>query len=233
MEYWSFGVYSQYMGYRYIDFAPGEIYHVFTRGVEKRKIFLYDADRVRFLALLVHCLPQGDIQSFSVAQKLKQKTEITKEGEGLVDILCYCLMNNHVHLLLKENVEGGISAYMQRLLTSYAKYFNMRSERSGSLFVNPFKAVLVDADEQFLHVTRYIHLNPFVAHITKDPLTYQWSSLDSYLFSSNREIICHPALLREMMTQKEYRSFVLDYADYAQSLADNYHLLIDIDEDTA
>ena len=220
------------MGYRHIDFAPGEIYHIFTRGVEKRKIFLYDADRIRFLALLIHCLPQGQIQSFSVAQKLKQTSAITDAGEGLVDILCYCLMNNHIHLLLKENVDHGISIYMQRLLTSYAKYFNMRSERSGSLFVNPFKAVLVDADEQFLHVTRYIHLNPFVAHLVNEPFTYQWSSLNEYVSKTIPKLTCHPELLGGMMQKKECREFVLDQADYEQSLDDNYHLLIDNDEDT-
>ncbi|OGY31591.1 MAG: hypothetical protein A3C02_04690 [Candidatus Andersenbacteria bacterium RIFCSPHIGHO2_02_FULL_45_11] len=219
------------MGYRYVDFAPGEIYHIFTRGVEKRKIFLYDADRIRFLSLLIHCLPQGQIQSFSVAQKLKQKSEITSSGEGLVDILSYCLMNNHFHLLLKENIDHGISIYMQRLLTSYAMYFNKRSERSGSLFVHPFKAVLVDADEQFLHVTRYIHLNPFAAHLIKDPFEYRWSSLNECVSRSTNKPTCHPELLGEMIQKKEYREFVLDQADYEQSLDDNYHLLIDIDED--
>lgn len=216
-----------------MGFAPGEIYHIFTRGVEKRKIFLYDADRIRFLSLLVHCLPQGPIQSFSVAQKLKRKTEITASGEGLVDILCYCLMNNHIHLLLKENVEKGISIYMQRLLTSYAMYFNRRSERSGSLFVNPFKAVVVDADDQFLHVTRYIHLNPFVAHLVEDPFGYIWSSLHEYTAASQESKICHPELLRGIMGQQEYHRFVLDHADYSQSLVDNYHLLIDIDEEVS
>lgn len=220
------------MGYRYVDFAPGEIYHIFTRGVEKRKIFLYDADRVRFLSLLIHCLPQGQIQSFSVAQKMKQKSVITKEGEGLVDILCYCLMNNHFHLLLKENVDHGISMYMHRLLTSYAMYFNKRSERSGGLFVRPFKAVLVDEDEQFLHITRYIHLNPFVAHLVNDPFAYQWSSLNEYVSNSENKAKCHSELLREIMGKKEYHEFVLDQADYEQSVDDSYHLLIDIDEDT-
>lgn len=218
------------MGYRYIDFAPGEIYHTFTRGVEKRTIFLYDADRIRFLALLVHCLPQGPIQSFSVAQKLKQKSEITKEDEGLVDILSYCLMENHFHLLLKENVDHGISIYMQRLLTSYAMYFNKRLERSGALFVRPFKAALIDGDEQFLHVTRYIHLNPFIAHLIKTPFTYQWSSLSAYISDERVNTTCHPSLLTGMMGKEEYRTFMLDHADYAQSIADNYHLLID-DED--
>lgn len=219
------------MGYRYVDFAPGEIYHVFTRGVEKRKIFLYDADRIRFVSLLIHCLPQGPIQSFSVAQKLKRGSEITISGKGLVDILCYCLMNNHVHLLLKENVDHGISIYMQRLLTSYAMYFNVRSERSGSLFVHPFKAVLVDADEQFLHVTRYIHLNPFVAHLVRDPFVYPWSSLVQYTAKRRPATNCHSDLLSGMMGKGEYQAFVLDYADYTQSLDDNYHLLIDIDGD--
>lgn len=220
------------MSYRYIDFAPGEIYHIFTRGVEKRKIFLHDTDRVRFTSLLLHCLPQGQIQSFATAKKLKQKIEITPSGKGLVDILCYCLMGNHIHLLLQENIEHGISIYMQRLLTSYAKYFNIKYERSGSLFVHPFKAVIVDEDEQFLHVTRYIHLNPFAAHMIRDSFSYSWSSLSQYMATTKQLTHCHPDLLRSMMSKNEYRKFVLDHANYIQSLEDNYHLLIDIDEDT-
>src|SRR3989344_3811028 len=129
------------MAYRKEDFGVGEIYHIFTRGVEKRNVFLDNLDYRRFTALLVHCLPPEALPSYSTLKRLKREAQSTDSGEGLVDILCYCLMKNHFHLLLRENVEGGISMYMHRLLTSYSRYFNIRNVRSGSLFVNPFKAV--------------------------------------------------------------------------------------------
>jgi putative transposase len=151
------------VGYRYEEFAPGEIYHVCTRSVEGRDIFLSDVDRKRFLSLLIHCLPRGHAQSYSTAKRFKQRLDRTSEGSGLVDIMCYCLMTNHAHLLLKENIEHGISGYMQKLLNSYARYFNVRRSRKGSLFAGPFRAVGIDGDEQLLHVSRYIHLNPYMA----------------------------------------------------------------------
>ena len=123
------------MAYRIDEFAPGEIYHIFNRGVEKRSIFLDNSDRLRFIELLTYSLAKENIQSYSTAKRLRRKIEPTEEGDGLVDLLCYCLMKNHFHLLIRENVEGGITAYMKRLLIGYSKYFNTKQQRSGSLFI--------------------------------------------------------------------------------------------------
>lgn len=214
------------MGYRFDEFAPGEIYHVFTRGIERRDIFLSNQDRLRFLDLLVYYLTQEKPMSFSTAIKLKQQPVKTPENGGLVNLLCYCLMDNHFHLLLHENTESGISTYMRRVLNAYARYFNIKQNRSGSLFLHPFKAVLIDGDEQFLHVSRYIHLNPFVAHLVNDPVEYQWHSLNEYL-RPKRGNQCHTTLLDEMMPPADYQRFIADEADYQQSLEDTQHLLID------
>jgi len=171
--------------------------------------------------------------SFSTAVKLKQNRSMkTKSGEGLVDVICYCLMDNHIHALLYENTAGGISTYMRRVLNAYARYFNMKQHRSGPLFLHPFKAVLVDADEQLLHTSRYIHLNPYAAGMVDDPFAYQWSSLAEYVMPHDN-YRCHTSLLRNMMKPKEYEAFVTDQADYLASLADNDHLLIDNDTYTA
>jgi len=221
------------MGYRYDEFAPGEIYHVFTRGVAQKDIFLADTDRQRFLELLAYYLPQETPVSFSTAVKLKRKLSIkTNSGEGFVDVICYCLMDNHVHALLLENTAGGISTYMRRVLNAYARYFNLKQHRSGPLFLHPFKAVLVNADEQLLHTSRYIHLNPYAAGMINDPFAYPWSSLAEYI-TPRENTRCHTSLLRSMMEQTEYADFVTDQADYLASLADNNHLLIDNDGYTA
>lgn len=216
------------MSYRYDDLVPGGVYHICTRGVEQRNIFRSNKDKIRFLKLLIHYLPQGLVRSFSMAQKYRQEASLTNEGEGLVDLIGYCLMPNHVHLLVRENTENGTSQYMHRLLTSYAKYFNISERRSGSLFVNPFKAVLVDDDEQLLHVSRYVHLNPYVAHMIKDPYIYRWSSLSEYI-DRKKSDISHTSLLRSLITPKEYREFIMNEAEYAKSLADIKHLLVDND----
>lgn len=213
------------MGYRIDGFEQDGIYHIFTRGVEKRNIFLDYNDRIRFRLLLLHCLPNASILSFSHAQKLKQKPELTRNGSGLVDILCHCLMDNHVHLLLRENVDGGITKYMQRILNSYAKYFNMRHERTGVLFGGRFKSVPVISDEQLLHVSRYIHLNPSEAKIAKDPFTYPWSSLGQYIGESKEEY-SHPDFILDLM-DGGYREFILDHIDYEQTCAAYPELLLD------
>lgn len=217
------------MGYRVEKFVPGNIYHLYNRGVEKRSIFTDNHDRARLRTLLTYCLPRATIPSYSIYQRFKSKRLLvtpTASGKGLVDILCFCFMRNHVHLLVKENVEHGVSRYMQRLANSYARYFNVRHHRSGPLFSGPFKAVGIEGDEQFLHVTRYIHLNPYVAGIVTTPLAYAWSSLGEYLVSTTPRI-CHTELLASIMAPEEYKNFVSDHADYARELEDIKHLLID------
>ena len=205
------------------------MYHLFTRGVEKRDIFLDDIDRKRFLDLLIHYLPEDPPRSFSIARRLKLDLSPTLEGKGLVDLLCYCLMDNHFHLLVKENSEHGVSRYMHRLLTGYAKYFNTKYDRSGSLFTNPFKAVLVDSDEQFTHVSRYIHRNPVEAEIVTDPALYKWSSLNEYL-TRNYPKLCHTTLLHSIFSAKHYKTFINDNGEYYETLALNESLLIDFDD---
>ncbi len=210
-------------------FMPGEMYHLFTRGVEKRKVFLDNRDRERFISLLTHCLPIEALPSFSFMQRLGRKAEVPKEGRALVDILCYCLMENHFHLLVKENSDGGISAYIHRLLTSYSRYFNIKYKRSGSLFVHPFKSVHIEDDNQLLHESRYIHLNPYVAHMGKNVFGYHWSSLDEYV-SLKKNTLCHRRLIRSMMTSGEYKKFIIEHADYAREIAEDEGLFPEFDD---
>ncbi|MBI4022474.1 MAG: transposase [Candidatus Andersenbacteria bacterium] len=218
------------MSYRYDELAPGEVYHICTRGVEQRIIFRHNEDRQRFIKLMIHCLARDETISFSTAQKLKHEVVLSEDGAGLVDLLCYCLMDNHVHMLVRENIGGGTSKYLLRLLTGYAKYFNMSEHRSGSLFVNPFRAVLVDGDEQLLHVSRYIHLNPYVSRVIDDPLGYRWSSLPEYLADRHAtKATCHRSLLHSIIGARDYKKFVVNEAGYARSLGDIKHLLVDND----
>ncbi|MBI3255953.1 MAG: transposase [Candidatus Andersenbacteria bacterium] len=223
------------MGYRAEILAPGETYHIYNRGVNKADIFVDDNDRQRFLDLLIYYLPQGEPSSFSFAIRNLSKQERqdiiqnrrTNPGKGLVDLLGYCLMGNHIHLLLRENSEKGIATYLQRVFTGYAKYFNTRHERTGPLFSGRFRAVRVIGDEQFLHVTRYIHLNPFVARMVKQVSDYKWSSLAEYVSDDGHYSYCHKELLQGMMPAKEYRKFVNDHADYAREFDRIKHLDLD------
>ena len=152
---------------RKIAFVPGEHYHVFSRGVEKRKIFQERRDYLRFLALLyiLNQKEQFHLSNFLKRDKRKVDDVFEKKRDSqLVSILAYSLMPNHFHLLIRENEEGGISKFMGKLLTAYSMYFNIKNERSGPLFVRPFRSSHAENDTHFRHLFSYIHLNCLDLH---------------------------------------------------------------------
>jgi putative transposase len=142
---------------RKIKFGVDEYYHVYNRGVEKRKIFLDKADREHFVRLL---FISNSTKSFEYRNIKKLLFEDIERGEPLVAIGAYCLMPNHFHLLLREIVPGGISIFMGKFLTAYSMYFNKKYERKGRLFENTFQAQYVDNDNYLKYLFAYIHLNP-------------------------------------------------------------------------
>ncbi len=149
--------------YRKTPFAKNEYYHIYSRGVEKRKIFMNTKDYNRFMALL-YIMNQD--APFRVDNFLRDNKDILgnifkeKREKTLVSILGYCLMPNHFHLILYEHTEGGISKFMTKLLTAYSMYFNTKYERSGSLFTHPFRSEHMNNEPQFMYLFSYVHLNP-------------------------------------------------------------------------
>ncbi len=150
------------MPYREPIFYKGGYYHVYSRGSEKRVIFLDRADRDRFL--------------------LRLKEYKTDHG---VSILCYCLMPNHYHFLLRQDTNKPVSKFIHKLNLSYAMYFNKRYERVGPLFQGRFKAKLIEKDEYLVHLSRYIHLNPLELVGLQSLENYPWSSLHCYIERKN------------------------------------------------
>lgn len=140
---------------RRITFSPGEFYHIYNRGTEKRNIFLSKNDYRRFLLLLYHCN-----NTSNVILRLDKRFDPGSREETLIDIGSYCLMPNHFHLLILEKIQGGISRFMQKLATGYTMYFNKRHDHNGVLFQGKFKATHADEDEYLKYLIAYIHLNP-------------------------------------------------------------------------
>ncbi len=140
-----------------------EFYHVLNRGVEKRKIFLDTRDYARFI---------HNLYEFNSTKRVSPNhgrdtmmdigcpsfDEI--DGDPLVDIHFFCLMPNHYHLLVSPLVEGGVSLFMKKINMGYAKYFNERYERSGSLFQGKYKSIHIVDNAHFMYLPFYIHLNP-------------------------------------------------------------------------
>jgi putative transposase len=165
-------------------FTENGIYHVYNRGVEKREIFLDEQDYAVFLHLLKYYLspidpkvvhPLIEFQNFTVVRP-RPLANIEKE----VNLIAYCLMPNHFHLILQQISVDGVTKLMRRIATTYSMYFNKRYKRVGYLFQGRYKAVLVETDSYLLHLSRYIHLNP--SHLTGSNLvSYPYSSYKYYL----------------------------------------------------
>ncbi len=142
---------------RKFNFSVDEYYHIYSRGVERREIFLNNEDRERFLRSLFLF---NSSKSFQIRDVLGVSNENIIRGNPRTAIGAYCLMPNHFHLLLRETEEGGISAFMGKLLTSYSMYFNKKYKRTGALFEGVFRAQHADNDNYLKYLFAYIHLNP-------------------------------------------------------------------------
>lgn len=215
------------MPYRVTPFVNDNFYHVFNRGVEKRKIFISDQDYQRFIQTLYYYQFEGPKPRFSNHNRFKIKD--FSNNPKIVEIICYCLMPNHFHLLLKQVKEKGIQEFLSKVSNSYTKYFNTKNNRVGPLFQGQFKAVAVESDEQLLHLSRYIHLNPYVSELTKDWENFPFSSFAEFTSSSNNSICVKEYILDFYKNPKDYKNFVKDYASYAKDLEKIKHLLINDD----
>ncbi len=202
----------------------GQIYHIFNRGVEKRKVFLNNKDYNRFLEALSHY--SSNELKFSTKSKLSPK-KLESKGIESVEVLGYCLMPNHFHFLLRQKVDDGISKFVRNLLNSYTKYFNIKNDRVGPLFQGRFKAVMIDNDEQLIHVSRYIHLNPLIANLVFDIESYQWSSYKTYLGLERSDFVKTATILELFRSKEDYKKFILDQVDYARVLDQLKHNLLD------
>jgi len=154
---------------RKLQFVNDEIYHIYNRGVDKRNIFLDDQDYFRFIHDLFEFndeAPAPNSYYFYSKREDPQFSEVKprKVNRGirklLVEILVFCLMPNHYHLLLKQKRNNGITRFMQKFGTGYTMYFNKKQERTGSLFQGSYKAVPVSREAHFIHLPYYIQLNP-------------------------------------------------------------------------
>ena len=205
------------MSYRQAVFANGQFYHVFNRGVEKRTTFIDRRDYDRFTDSLNYYREKDQHTRYSFRKRITFLDKDISLGPLLVEVVSYCLMPNHFHLLLKQVTDNGITAYLSKLSNSYTKYFNTRHKRVGPLFQGSFKAVRIKSDEQLVHVCRYIHLNPLIDYLIKDLRTYVHSSYLEYLGIING--FCHKNyIMNGFSSPASYEKFVLDQEDYGRSI---------------
>ncbi len=201
--------------------APEEYYHIYNRGMQKQPIFETDKDRLRFLFLLFVFQGKNSIKNINreIKQNVQSSTlhilpELEKEilKERTVELVSFCLMPNHFHLQILEKTEGGIPKYMQRVLTAYTKYFNVRHQKSGHLLQGSYKSVLMEDDLQLMHTSAYIHKNPNELIQWKNKYEkYPWSSIQDYLFENRfGKLLSTNIILDRYKNDKtdSYRNFV-------------------------
>lgn len=205
---------------RKIQLANNEYYHIYNRGVEKRTIFQDQKDRFRFIHDLFEFNDQAPAGKFFISEA---EPPNVKSREMLVEIVCFCLMPNHFHLILRQKADNGISLFMQKLGTGYTVYFNKKYERNGVLFQGAFKSIHIETEEYLTHLSRYIHLNP-IELIDSNWKTegikswrkaneflesYRWSSYPDYLGNKNFPSISNRNLLSRIFGSSEnYKKFI-------------------------
>lgn len=209
--------------------VTGHVYHIFNRGVNKQDIFFEKWDHVRFLKAAAYYKSKNSKFSyeFGAAKVLPLNDDTGSLEKPKVEVLAYCLMPNHFHFLIRQLEDSGITDYMRRFMNSYAHYVNVRQKRIGPLFAGRFKNVLIETDEQLLHVSRYIHLNPLVSGLVNDLEAHPWSSYSSYVNGGGDDVCTSGEIIRMFKSRDDYRKFVLDQVGYGKELERIKHLMMD------
>ncbi|MFA6257702.1 MAG: transposase [Candidatus Paceibacterota bacterium] len=157
-----------------------QYYHIYNRGVDKRDIFMNEADLNRFVLSVKKFNDIDPIGSIKDLMLKKPEDSDVGRPNPLVSIVCYCFNPNHFHFIIKQEVDGGISEFLKRLLGGYTKYFNLTHKRSGALFQGRFKSNLIDDNAYFLKIRPYVHLNYLVHDIPKEKMHLVLSSEKEY-----------------------------------------------------
>ncbi len=218
---------------RKIPLVKNKIYHIVNKSIAGYKIFNSDSDYERMMDEILFYAIENHPCKFSLFKELnKRKSKFIKffranYSKRFVDIIAYCLMPTHIHFILKELKVGGIANFVNLISHSYSKYFNIKHNRKGPLWEGRFKNLLVKTDEQFIHLTRYIHINPVKAHLANNPKDWDYSSYREYMdLSKENKGICNFSDYFDMDTCS-YKNFINDKIGYQRKFHLIKHLILE------
>ena len=177
------------------SYSQSGVYHIVFRGVNQQNIFEESADY----------------------EKLKETIRNVKNDMDF-EIYAYCFMGNHVHIVLKERQAQDISLIMKRILTKYARWYNIKYGRSGALIANRYKSVPVEIDEYFLQLIRYVHQNPIKANIVTEIEKYNYSSYQEYLTEAD---ITDVDFVYSMISKNEFIKYHQEMGDISFRVTDS------------
>lgn len=184
--------------------AADAYYHVYARGTNKQKIFVSDTDYYYFIMLLGRYL--------SIKSAVSKQGFIYPNYNQRVELLAYCLMDNHFHLLIYQKDAGVLPKLMSSIMTSYSRYFNLKYKRTGSLFESRYKSAQINDQGYLEHISRYIHLNP------RYWKRYPYSSLQYYYQDQYPQWLQPQKIITLFKGVAEYVKFLEDYEDHKQML---------------
>ena len=212
------------------NFVTGEYYHIYNRGIDKRVIFKLKKDYERFMMLLYLA---NSHDSFRLDNILNNQHRTSSEvlvfdrGKLLVSIGAWCLMTNHFHLLLRQEVDGGITKFMRKLGVGYSMFFNIKYQRTGALFGGLFKSKLIGVDDNYMrHLFGYIHINPLEIEFLNWEDQINNSSvnmkkfLESYRYSSYLDYLGKDRVEKNIINPENFPDYFLNsqsFRDFVES----------------
>lgn len=176
--------------------SPSGIYHVMMRGNEKKDIFIVDEDREKLLDILFN-------------KKIVSKYKL----------FAYCLMDNHIHLVMRE-IDEDLALCLKRIAVSYACYFNKKYFRVGHLFQDRFKSECIESENHLLSAIRYVHNNPVKAKLSIKPCDYPWSSYRSYISIHNNDLLTDKDEILSLFSQNN-KYAVREFVSFSQKKCDD------------
>ena len=171
-------------------YEEGGIYHLFNRGCDKRDIFLTESNYRYF----------------------QRKIRLTKEKYD-IDIIAYCLMPNHFHLLVRQNSENTIAQWIQKVLSGYVQAFNKQNGRSGTLFESSTKPRIINSQKYLSNIIHYLHLNPVKAKFVDNPADWEFSSYKTWISDSKNSMIPIENRSEFYDSSRDYRKSYQEYLD--------------------
>jgi len=197
------------------EYREKSYYHIYNRGVAKQNLFNSEQDYKVFLDYLKIYLSPIDLQGRTL--KVAPSREL-KNYSKVAELLAYCLMPNHFHLLVYQTDKSAITNLMRSLGTKYSRYFNKTCDRVGPVFQSRYKAVKIIEQDHLVYLTKYIHKNPIDIRPTRTDLVgYKYSSYGNYLGKFSQNWVKHNKILNMYNQANKY----LSYQKFVEVIDDN------------